>query len=269
MQGAIESLVGRSVQLMRRVKGEAEFTLIGGILRFESMARAVRQQLHCEVNVPESELTQFVSAIGAAALTNLAPVFAVLSLLSAGAANARGPAFYAGLFALTAWALWAHKPSSASRLAWAALLAAAGAAGWAGQIGLARLQERLESSDLGRSLISAFLIVTLGAVLATNIQGNSKLRREVTRITQPYSNATGIDGNQADNSADASGAAEHGQPHCLPQVKRLGPLDDRDGCALDRPDGKRAGQHAAARIAGDDERRQTEERAKPEPGIHP
>lgn len=68
MQGAIESLVGRSVQLMKRVKGEPEFTLIGGILRFESMARAVRVQLGTEVNVPESDLAQFVSALGAAVL---------------------------------------------------------------------------------------------------------------------------------------------------------------------------------------------------------
>lgn len=68
MQGAIASLVGRSVQLMKRVKGEPEFTLIGGILRFESMARAVREELRCEVNVPESELVQFVSALGAALL---------------------------------------------------------------------------------------------------------------------------------------------------------------------------------------------------------
>ena len=68
MQGAIASLVGRSVQLMRRAKGEAEFTLIGGILRFESMARAVREQLKCEVNVPQPEMVQFVSALGAAIL---------------------------------------------------------------------------------------------------------------------------------------------------------------------------------------------------------
>lgn len=68
MQGAIESLVGRSVQLMKRVKGEREFTLIGGILRFQAMARAVREQLKQEVNVPEPEMVQFVSALGAALL---------------------------------------------------------------------------------------------------------------------------------------------------------------------------------------------------------
>ncbi len=68
MQGAIESLTGRSVQLMKRVKGEAEYTLIGGILRFETMARAVREQLKSEVNVPEPGTVQYVAALGAAIL---------------------------------------------------------------------------------------------------------------------------------------------------------------------------------------------------------
>lgn len=68
MQGAIESLVGRSVQLMKRVKGVPEYTLIGGILRFETMAQAVRDQLKSEVNVPEPDMVQFVAALGAALL---------------------------------------------------------------------------------------------------------------------------------------------------------------------------------------------------------
>lgn len=68
MQGAIESLVGRSVQLLRRVKSEPEYTLIGGILRFDTMAGSVRERLQAEVNVPEPELVQFVSALGAAIL---------------------------------------------------------------------------------------------------------------------------------------------------------------------------------------------------------
>ncbi|MEK7233855.1 MAG: acyl-CoA dehydratase activase [Elusimicrobiota bacterium] len=68
MQGAIESLVSRSVQLIKRAKGEPEFTLIGGILRFESMAKAVRQHLGCDVNVAPPETVQFVSALGAALL---------------------------------------------------------------------------------------------------------------------------------------------------------------------------------------------------------
>ncbi|MCP3902267.1 MAG: 2-hydroxyglutaryl-CoA dehydratase [Planctomycetes bacterium] len=68
MQGAIESLVGRSVQLIKRVKAQPEFTLIGGILRFDTMADAVREQLKAEVNVPEPEMVQFVAALGAAIL---------------------------------------------------------------------------------------------------------------------------------------------------------------------------------------------------------
>lgn len=68
MHGAIASLVDRSVQLMKRVQMEPEFTLIGGILRFETMARVVREHLKSEVNVPPENLVQFVSALGAAIL---------------------------------------------------------------------------------------------------------------------------------------------------------------------------------------------------------
>lgn len=68
MYGAIVSLVGRSVQLMKRVKLEPEFTLIGGILRFEAMGRVVREALGADVNVPQGDLVQFVSAYGAALL---------------------------------------------------------------------------------------------------------------------------------------------------------------------------------------------------------
>lgn len=68
MHGAIDSLVGRSVQLMRRVRMEPEFTLIGGILRFETMARVIRNQLQTEVNVPGGDLVQFTTALGAAVL---------------------------------------------------------------------------------------------------------------------------------------------------------------------------------------------------------
>ena len=71
MHGAIVSLVGRSVQLMKRVQMEPEFTLIGGILRFQTMARVVRETLESDVNVPPDELVQFVPAIGAAILGQL------------------------------------------------------------------------------------------------------------------------------------------------------------------------------------------------------
>jgi predicted CoA-substrate-specific enzyme activase len=68
MHGAIVSLVGRSVQLLKRVGPEPEFTLIGGILRFERMVDVVRQQLGASVNVPPGDMVQFVSALGAAVL---------------------------------------------------------------------------------------------------------------------------------------------------------------------------------------------------------
>ncbi len=70
MQGAIESLTGRSVQLMKRVRAEPEFTLIGGILRFETMGRTVSELLDSDVNVPAGEMVQFVSALGCAILSH-------------------------------------------------------------------------------------------------------------------------------------------------------------------------------------------------------
>ena len=71
MHGAVVSLVGRSVQLMKRVHMEPEFTLIGGILRFERMVDVIRKQLGADVNVPQGELVQFTSALGAAVLGRL------------------------------------------------------------------------------------------------------------------------------------------------------------------------------------------------------
>jgi len=68
MHGAIVSLVSRSVQLMKRVKMEPEFTVIGGIMRFPTMLRVVRESLRSDVNAPEGDLVQFVSALGAAYL---------------------------------------------------------------------------------------------------------------------------------------------------------------------------------------------------------
>jgi len=71
MHGAVVSLVGRSVQLMKRVQMEPEFTLIGGILRFERMVDVIRKELNGEVNVPPGEMVQFTSALGAALLGQL------------------------------------------------------------------------------------------------------------------------------------------------------------------------------------------------------
>lgn len=68
MLGAIESLSGRSVQLLKRVRGEAEFTLIGGILRFPQVADSIQELLGHEVNVVPTERVQFVAAHGATIL---------------------------------------------------------------------------------------------------------------------------------------------------------------------------------------------------------
>ena len=68
MLGAIESLSGRSVQLLKRVRGEAEFTLIGGILRFAHVADSIKKLLKHEVNVVAEDRVQFVAAHGAAIL---------------------------------------------------------------------------------------------------------------------------------------------------------------------------------------------------------
>jgi predicted CoA-substrate-specific enzyme activase len=68
MHGAIVSLVDRSVQLMRRVRMEPEFTLVGGILRFERMITVVQDALGSAVNVLPGDLVQFTAAFGAALL---------------------------------------------------------------------------------------------------------------------------------------------------------------------------------------------------------
>jgi predicted CoA-substrate-specific enzyme activase len=67
MHGAIVSLVGRAIQLMKRVHMEPEHTLLGGILRFPSMVDEIRKELQ-SVNVPQGEMVQFTSALGGAIL---------------------------------------------------------------------------------------------------------------------------------------------------------------------------------------------------------
>jgi hypothetical protein len=54
------------------------------------------------------------------------------------------------------------------------------------------IQERLEATRLGRLAISAFLVVTLVAVVTTNLP-ESNLRRQVQRASEPYLHATGLD----------------------------------------------------------------------------
>ena len=66
--GALASLVDRSVQLLRRVRIDPECTLVGGILRFDTMAGMVRERVEGPVNVPAGDLAQFTGALGAAVL---------------------------------------------------------------------------------------------------------------------------------------------------------------------------------------------------------
>lgn len=68
MHGAIVSLVDRSVQLMKRAQMEPEFTLVGGILRFDTMVRVIRERLNAHANVPPDDLAQYTAAVGAAIL---------------------------------------------------------------------------------------------------------------------------------------------------------------------------------------------------------
>jgi predicted CoA-substrate-specific enzyme activase len=70
MLGAIRSLTERSVQLLRRIKAEPEFALVGGILRWPAFASMVAERLgaDCPVRVAEGDLPQYVSALGCAIL---------------------------------------------------------------------------------------------------------------------------------------------------------------------------------------------------------
>jgi predicted CoA-substrate-specific enzyme activase len=68
MHGAMASLIEKSVRLMKRVQMEPEFTLVGGIMRFPTMVRVMREHLAEGVNVAPGELVQFTGAIGAAVL---------------------------------------------------------------------------------------------------------------------------------------------------------------------------------------------------------
>ena len=54
------------------------------------------------------------------------------------------------------------------------------------------LQERLESSRLGRWLISAFLVVTVGGIVIANLPEGAA-QRDLAKVTEPYMNATGLD----------------------------------------------------------------------------
>jgi len=57
------------------------------------------------------------------------------------------------------------------------------------------LQVRLERTAVGRSLISAFLLITLVVVVTINLPyfHDSELKRLVSRVTDPYVRATGLE----------------------------------------------------------------------------
>jgi (R)-2-hydroxyacyl-CoA dehydratese activating ATPase len=71
MHGAMQSLVEKSVRLMKRVQMEPEFTLAGGIMRFPTMVDLMRRHLRHlsdRVSVPPEPMAQYSGAIGAAVL---------------------------------------------------------------------------------------------------------------------------------------------------------------------------------------------------------
>lgn len=68
MHGAMISLIERSVRLMKRVRMEPEFTVVGGIARFPTIVKVMREQLGRDVNLPPEPLVQLTGAIGAAVL---------------------------------------------------------------------------------------------------------------------------------------------------------------------------------------------------------
>ena len=76
---------------------------------------------------------------------DVSAVYLVLMLLSAGMANARGPAYYTGVVIATAWALYAVRPRHSGPAAWVLMLAVAAGAGHAGHLAIADLQARVES----------------------------------------------------------------------------------------------------------------------------
>ena len=71
MYGATLSLTNRSVQMLKRVKVEPEVTLVGGILRWHTIAEAVRDLLEVEVNVAEGDMPQYTAALGCALLGHI------------------------------------------------------------------------------------------------------------------------------------------------------------------------------------------------------
>lgn len=68
MYGAGLSLTRRSVQLLKRIQIEDEITLVGGILRWDVMVKAITKELGRSTNVPAGDLPQYTGALGCAIL---------------------------------------------------------------------------------------------------------------------------------------------------------------------------------------------------------
>lgn len=86
---------------------------------------------------------------------DLSWTFLAVSLIAAGAANQRGPGYFAGVLAIVAWALWSVRPAHASRGTWVALFLVGGGLGYAGHVGLSQMQAALESV-VGEWLLERF-----------------------------------------------------------------------------------------------------------------
>lgn len=71
MYGAGLSLTKRSVQLLKRIQVEDEVTLVGGILRWNVMAEAIKKELGRPVNVPGEDMPQYTAALGCAILGHI------------------------------------------------------------------------------------------------------------------------------------------------------------------------------------------------------
>jgi transglutaminase-like putative cysteine protease len=85
-------------------------------------------------------------------LLDVTGIYLAFCVVAAGAANARGPGYFAGVAALAAWALFAVRPRHAGRAAWAGALIAAGALGFGAQAGLVGLQGLVEEWVIGAQL---------------------------------------------------------------------------------------------------------------------
>lgn len=70
MGGAILSLAGRAVQLMKRVRQEPEYTVVGGMSRLDAFRGAIEKSLGAPVNILDGEMGQYNGAFGAALLAH-------------------------------------------------------------------------------------------------------------------------------------------------------------------------------------------------------